>query len=139
MNSPRLATLALALALAATLTACTSPNQRSARAEAATVAWLRGTGQSARVDVSGSWFVPGWGGGYLAQTGNRVTGYIDTYAISGVVNDRTLQLAISENGETTYSALVVLTSPDRLAGHYSRGIPYNPYRQKRITFEKISR
>ncbi len=127
------------LFIALGLSACTTPAERSFRTQQATIAWLGGNGQPARVDVTGSWFVPDWGGGYLAQTGNRIAGYIDQYAISGVVNDRTVQLIISKDGRTTYSALVVPTSPDRLQGHYSPGVPYNPHRQTRITFDKISR
>ncbi len=130
--------LLVAFATLALIGCGTSP-ERAARAQQATVAWISGNGQPARIDVTGSWFVPDWGGGYLAQTGNRIAGYIDTYAVSGVVNDRTVQLAISEDGVTRYSALVVPTSPDRLQGHYSPGVPYNPHRQARITFEKLSR
>ncbi len=129
----------LALSATLTLTACTNPTERSARSQQATVAWLSGNGQPARIDVTGSWFVPDWGGGYLAQTGNRVTGYVDDFAISGIINDRTVQLAISRDGVTAYSALVVPTSPDRLQGHYSPGVPYNPHRQTRIEFQKLSR
>jgi hypothetical protein len=131
--------LLAAAVVALTLTACGTSAERSARTQRANVAWLSGNGQPARIDLTGSWFVPGWGGGYLAQTDNRITGYVDKFSISGVVNDRTVQLAIAKDGATRYSALVVPTSPDRLQGHFSPGVPYNPHRQTRITFEKLSR
>ncbi len=128
----------LCLTALVALSACSS-REKAFRNQAATVAWLAGDGTKPRVDVTGSWFVPGWGSGYLAQTGSRITGYVDGYPISGVVRDRTINLAISEDGTTKYTGVVVPTSGTRLEGFYSATVPYDPRRQRGITFEKISR
>lgn len=129
--------LLVCLAVLLALSACSS-REGSIRKQAATVAWLASDGQKPRVDVTGSWFVPGWGSGYLAQTGSRITGYVESYAISGVVRNRTINLAISDDGNTEYTAVVVPTSATRLEGFYSPTVPYDPSRQRSLRFKKIS-
>ena len=120
MRIPALLTLTAAL-----LTACASP-ERAAREQAATVAWLSPDGSRPRIDVTGSWSVPGWGTGYLAQTGPRITGYIDEYPLSGIVRNDSINLAISQDGVTRYTGTVVPNSSTRLEGFYSASIPFNP-------------
>ncbi|MGC1481850.1 MAG: hypothetical protein WA771_15230 [Chthoniobacterales bacterium] len=128
----------LLLVSIALLVACAAPD-RTFREDAAAVAWLSPDGSRPQIDVTGSWFVPDWGSGYLAQTGNRIAGYLDQYSISGIVRGRSINLVISERGVTRYTGLVTATSPARLDGFYSRGIPFDPRRQRTLTFDKISR
>jgi hypothetical protein len=114
----------LLLVGALTLSGCTSAEDY-ARNNNATAGWLAANAGQPSVNVAGRWISEEWGDGELKQKGTRVTGILDEYPVGGVLNGRTLYLAITEDGWTNETAVLQLVNRNTLEGLSSESIPFN--------------
>ncbi len=107
------------------LTGCKSAEDY-ARNNTATAGWLSANAGQPRINVAGHWYSEDWGAAEFKQQGNRVTGILDDYPVGGVVNGKTLYLAITDEGWTESTAVLSLTHPGALEGFSSETVPFNP-------------
>lgn len=85
--------------------------------------WLDGKqGAVADFNMTGKWdagpyMEGGWGEGILTQSGNRVSGTLGPYNVDGVVDGKTVFMAI-QGGIKLYTAKLTLTPDGQLKGTY---------------------
>ena len=94
------------------------------RNNSATANWLHASAGRPTINVAGDWDSPDWGEGHFKQAGNRVTGILGDYPIGGVLNGDRLFLAITEDGWTEYTAVLVPQFGGSLAGTYCETVPF---------------
>lgn len=89
------------------LTACNT-QERYARNNAASRAWLAANPASGHTRVAGNWQPDdeGWGTASFQQSGSRVTGTIGLYTVEGHVSGDDLYLVMSDGGWAYYSAVL---------------------------------
>ncbi|MDD5198452.1 MAG: hypothetical protein PHC88_01500 [Terrimicrobiaceae bacterium] len=117
--------LRLALAILVSLTAGCKSAEDFARNNSATAEWLRAHAGSPGLKVAGAWHSDDWGDAQFKQQGSRVTGILGGYPVGGVLNGSRLYLAITENGWTSYTAILTERPDGALAGTYSRSVPFS--------------
>jgi|ADGO01.1.fsa_nt_gi hypothetical protein len=133
-----LAATGLIALLAISLTSCITSGMHS-RNQAATSKWLAESAGKPTINVTGNWYGDGWGHGYFKQTGNRVTGHIAEYPVTGVVNGDTLYLAVTEDGFTENTIVAKAEGPGVLVGGYSDWVPFVEKGQKSIRLVRSAR
>jgi hypothetical protein len=121
-----LASLSLLAGIVFVFGGCAATPQDYAKNQAAAQAWLDSHTAPARIDVSGKWDAGDWGTADLRQSGRRVTGNIDRYAVKGVVSGRRVYLTIWEENWCYYMAELVPAGKGVLQGTYAGEPPYNP-------------
>jgi hypothetical protein len=100
--------------------------EKYAQNNAATAQWLNANAGIPSVDVSGRWHSDDWGGTFLTQKGNRITGYVGKYPVGGVVKGRTIYLALTEDGWTYYTVTAASVQKNAIEGFYSDSVPFAP-------------
>ncbi|HVE15958.1 MAG TPA: hypothetical protein VNB29_04435 [Chthoniobacterales bacterium] len=96
-----------------------------------TAAWLQAHAGRPGINVAGHWDSEDWGEGHFKQVGNKVTGILGDYPIGGVLNGDSLFLAITENGWTSYTAILrPSVQPQTFVGNYSYKVPFSTDDQK---------
>jgi hypothetical protein len=117
----------IALLAAAVLSACNSPERYEANRKAAE-GWLSAQTGSAHGNVSGKWTdatYDGWGDAELVQKGNKISGKLGNYDVTGVANGSRVFLALSSDRWYYYS-VEAEHAGSILRGHYAKGFPVNP-------------
>lgn len=115
--------LRLAFALPLLAAGCKSAADYQ-RNNSATAAWLQAHAGRPGMNVAGDWDSPDWGEGHFRQAYGKVTGILGDYPVGGVINDRTLYLAITDEGWTGYTAILRQQYDGSLAGTYSETVPF---------------
>lgn len=133
MKIPQILLLVAALALSA----CNSP-ERYATNKAAGDAWLAANSGKAGVNVSGRWVDvtrDAWGHADLKQTGNKVSGTLGNYEVTGVVNGSKVFLLLHADQWNYYAVEVVRSGPS-LQGFYSHGPAFNQAKRQEFHFRQ---
>lgn len=85
--------------------------------------WLDGKqGAAAEFNMTGKWdagpyMEGGWGEGIITQNGNRISGTLGPYNVDGVVEGKTVYMAI-QGGTKLYTAKLTLQPDGQLKGTY---------------------
>lgn len=87
--------------------------------------WLnaKSGGEPPKIDITGRWSdIQGsgmftWGEGYLRQEGNKISGAIGNYNITGIVSGKIVYLAFLYGGTVYYTARLEMFQ-DSLTGNY---------------------
>lgn len=106
------------------------------RNNAATAAWLQAHAGKPAMNVSGDWDSPDWGEGHFKQAGSKVTGILDDYPVGGVVNGDRLFLAITDEGWTSYTAILRRQYDGSLAGTYCETVPFDPADEEQMELRR---
>jgi hypothetical protein len=130
MKTPGCLVLSALIALA--LPSCKTA-EKYAHNNAATTQWLSASAGKALIDVTGYWRSDDWGTSYFTQKGNRVTGHLGKYPVTGVIRGHTLYLAATEEGWTYYTIAVSRVQRGALEGYYSDSVPFSTKNQSPIT------
>lgn len=133
-----LAPFLVALLSISLLSSCNT-KEKYAQNNAAADAWLKASSTSTpKIDVSGAWTVPSWGGAALQQQGREVLGEIGNYDVKGVVSGYRAYLTVYEDGWVYYTMVIRKESGDRLEGVYSSSVPFSVTDASQISFQRMN-
>jgi hypothetical protein len=128
------------LAAVAALAGCETVGQfnkeRYSRNNALGEAWLSDQMFPPEISVAGNWKSPAWGKAFLAQTDNKVRGYLGDYPVEGVVSGKKAYLLVSQGGWFHYSIVLEMPAPQVLIGYYSRSVPYEMNKRADIRLDR---
>jgi hypothetical protein len=134
-----IASLLGVVALGLSLSSCTFLHEKYAANEKASVAYLadKKTG-TARINIEGVWYAPGWGAVVLNQEGSKVTGaFNDYFAVDGVVSGRKAFLILTDDDWREYTVELTSKGREKLVGFYSAHVPFSESDQKEIVLTRI--
>lgn len=120
------------------ISACYTPADYK-RNNTATAAWLSENAGTSRLNLNGAWYVDGWGDAFLEQEGNKITGHIGRFPVGGVVKGTTLFLAITDEGWTSWTAILAYAGPGHMKGYYSEQVPYTEDDREDIELKRTDR
>lgn len=134
-----IATVLGVVVLGLSLSSCKFLEEKYTKNEKAAVAYLsdKKTG-SAKTNVEGVWYSPGWGAVVLNQEGSKVTGaFQDYYAVDGVVSGRKVYLVLIDDDWREYTVELTPKGREKLVGYYSAHVPFSESDQQEIVLNRI--
>lgn len=133
------ATVLGVVVLGLSLSSCKFLEERYSKNEKASVAYLadKKTG-SAKTNVEGVWYAPGWGSVVLNQEGSTLTGaFQDYYTVDGVVSGRKAYLVLLDDEWREYTVELTAKGREKLVGYYSSHVPFSESDQHEIVLTRI--
>jgi len=133
------ATVLGVVVLALSLSSCKFLEEKYAKNEKASVAYLAEKKTSpAKTNVEGVWYAPGWGAVVLNQEGSKLTGaFQDYYAVDGVVSGRKVYIVLIDDNWREYTIELTAKGREKLVGYYSANIPFSESDQEEIVLTRI--
>ena len=136
-----LASVLSAVVLTLTFSSCGFLNEKYAKNESATAAFIAGNKKEpARMNIEGVWYSPEWGMVLLNQeAGGKLTGvFQDYYMVRGQVRGKTAYIALVDDDWTEYTVILKRKSWDELVGHYSSDVPLSEKSSHAISLSRIN-
>jgi hypothetical protein len=133
------ATVLGVVVLGLSLSSCKILEEKYAKNEQASVAYLsEKKSSSAKTNLEGVWYAPGWGTVVLNQEGSKLTGaFQDYYTVEGVVSGRKAYIVLVDGDWREYTIELTAKGREKLTGHFSAHIPFSESDQEEIVLTRI--
>lgn len=113
-------------------------NQNLAQKQVAAEQWLNQQPAGSSIRVSGNWFSQEFGKATFSQSGNRISGILDTYEIKGVASGDKLYLTAWDSGKCYYALVLTRITSNIFKGSYTDGPVFinDPAEQRSVELRK---
>lgn len=136
MKTPLL--LTVALAVVSLTSGCTFTAEKYTRNKAAAQSWLQANDRGpAKTNFEGVYYSPDWGVVALNQRGDKVTGAIAHFHLSGVATGRTAYLLLTDDDWVEHTMILTRKNSEIIEGAYSSYIPFSEKDALPVHLDKI--
>jgi hypothetical protein len=133
------ATVLGVVVLGLSLSSCKFLEEKYSHNEKASVAYLsEKKSGSAKTNIEGVWWAPGWGTVVFNQEGSKLSGaFQDYYTVDGVVSGRKAYIVLIDDDWREYTIELTAKGREKLVGYYSAHIPFSESDQHEIVLNRI--
>ena len=105
---------------------------------AAGEAWLQShSKRPARANFKGVYYSPNWNLAILKQREGKLTGYIGSYNVKGIVSGENAYLLLIDDSWVDYTMILQRKNYEIIEGSYSSRVPFSEKHSARVQLDRI--